>query len=131
MARKVGQIVGRGPHTWLVRVYNGRDPETQETEITWLTTQLSCDTSSVVRPGGEGGIRTLKPVRGCVSCTFLVAGSAIIVGAAIAHCPELPKLVWNQVFGSTVRARRDNQLERILFPLQTENICAQGDDTRG
>ena len=30
MARKVGQIVGRGPRTWLVRVYNGRDPETKK-----------------------------------------------------------------------------------------------------
>jgi hypothetical protein len=29
MARKVGQIVGRGRCTWLVRVYNGRDPETK------------------------------------------------------------------------------------------------------
>jgi integrase len=28
MARKVGQIVRRGTRTWLVRVYNGRDPET-------------------------------------------------------------------------------------------------------
>ena len=28
MARKVGQIVRRGPRTWLVRVYNGRNPET-------------------------------------------------------------------------------------------------------
>ena len=28
MARKVGQIVRRGARTWLVRVYNGRDPET-------------------------------------------------------------------------------------------------------
>jgi integrase len=27
MARKVGQIVRRGDRTWLVRVYNGRDPE--------------------------------------------------------------------------------------------------------
>ena len=30
MARKVGQIVGRGRRTWLVRVYNGRDPETRK-----------------------------------------------------------------------------------------------------
>src|SRR2546426_12109056 len=30
MARKVGQIVGRGPRTWLARVYNGRDPETKK-----------------------------------------------------------------------------------------------------
>lgn len=30
MARKTGQIVGRGPRTWLVRVYNGRDPETRK-----------------------------------------------------------------------------------------------------
>jgi hypothetical protein len=29
-ARKSGQILGRGPRTWLVRVYNGRDPETKE-----------------------------------------------------------------------------------------------------
>lgn len=29
MARKIGQIVGRGPRTWLIRVYNGRDPETR------------------------------------------------------------------------------------------------------
>ena len=30
MARKVGQIVGRGPRSWLVRVYNGRNPETKK-----------------------------------------------------------------------------------------------------
>jgi len=30
MARKVGQIVGRGCRTWLVRVYNGRNPETKK-----------------------------------------------------------------------------------------------------
>src|SRR5260370_33448049 len=30
MARKVGQIVGRGPRIWLVRVYNGRDLETKK-----------------------------------------------------------------------------------------------------
>jgi len=30
MARKVGQIVGRGRRNWLVRVYNGRDPETKK-----------------------------------------------------------------------------------------------------
>ena len=32
MARKVGQIVGRGRRTWLVRVYNGRDLETTKQE---------------------------------------------------------------------------------------------------
>jgi len=30
MARKAGQIVGRGPRTWLVRVYNVRNPETRK-----------------------------------------------------------------------------------------------------
>lgn len=30
MARKVGQIVRRGPRTWLVRVYNGRNCETKK-----------------------------------------------------------------------------------------------------
>jgi hypothetical protein len=30
MARKIGQIVGRGPRTWLVRVYNGRNLETKK-----------------------------------------------------------------------------------------------------
>ena len=30
MARKVGQIIGRGRRTWLVRVYNGHDPETKK-----------------------------------------------------------------------------------------------------
>lgn len=30
MARNVGQIVRRGPRIWLVRVYNGRDPETKK-----------------------------------------------------------------------------------------------------
>jgi hypothetical protein len=29
MARKTGQIVRRGPSTWLVRIYVGRDPETR------------------------------------------------------------------------------------------------------
>lgn len=28
MSRKAGQLVARGPHTWLVRVSLGRDPET-------------------------------------------------------------------------------------------------------
>src|SRR5260370_41882282 len=27
MARKAGQLISRGPHTWLVRVSLGRDPE--------------------------------------------------------------------------------------------------------
>ena len=30
MARKVGQIIRRGDYTWLVRVYNGRDPESKK-----------------------------------------------------------------------------------------------------
>jgi hypothetical protein len=30
LARKVGQIVRRGDRTWLVRVYNGRDPESKK-----------------------------------------------------------------------------------------------------
>jgi integrase len=30
MARKVGQIIRRGPRTWLVRVYNGRNSETKK-----------------------------------------------------------------------------------------------------
>jgi hypothetical protein len=30
MARRVGQIVRRGPRTWLVRVYNGRNCETKK-----------------------------------------------------------------------------------------------------
>ncbi len=29
MARKLGQIIARGPSTWLVRIYQGRDPETR------------------------------------------------------------------------------------------------------
>jgi hypothetical protein len=29
MARKIGQIVRRGDRTWLVRLYNGRDPESK------------------------------------------------------------------------------------------------------
>lgn len=28
MARKQGQIIARGPSTWLVRIYQGRDPQT-------------------------------------------------------------------------------------------------------
>ena len=30
MARKVGQIIGRAPRTWLVRVYGGRDAESKK-----------------------------------------------------------------------------------------------------
>jgi len=30
MARKVGQIVRRGARTWLVRVYSGRDAESEK-----------------------------------------------------------------------------------------------------
>lgn len=29
MARKLGQIIARGQSTWLVRIYQGRDPETR------------------------------------------------------------------------------------------------------
>jgi len=30
VARKVGQIIRRGDRAWLVRVYNGRDPESKK-----------------------------------------------------------------------------------------------------
>jgi hypothetical protein len=30
MARKIGQIIGRGPRTWLVGVYTGRDNQTRK-----------------------------------------------------------------------------------------------------
>ena len=30
MARKTGQIIGRTPRTWVVRVYVGRDTETKK-----------------------------------------------------------------------------------------------------
>jgi len=30
MVRKTGQIIRRGPSTWLVRIYVGRDPESHE-----------------------------------------------------------------------------------------------------
>jgi hypothetical protein len=30
MARKVGQIIARGDHRWLIRVYLGRDHETNK-----------------------------------------------------------------------------------------------------
>jgi len=30
MVRKMGQIVHRGPNTWLVRIYVARDPETRK-----------------------------------------------------------------------------------------------------
>jgi hypothetical protein len=30
MARKTGQIIGRTPRTWVVRVYVGRDAETRK-----------------------------------------------------------------------------------------------------
>lgn len=30
MVRKIGQIIRRGPSTWLVRIYAGRDPETRK-----------------------------------------------------------------------------------------------------
>ena len=41
MARKVGQIVGRGPRTWLVCVYNGRGPETKKRN--YLTKPFTAD----------------------------------------------------------------------------------------
>jgi len=30
MARKTGQIIRRGPSTWMVRIYVGRNPETRK-----------------------------------------------------------------------------------------------------
>jgi len=33
MARKIGQIVRRGVRAWLVRVYNGRNSETEKRKI--------------------------------------------------------------------------------------------------
>jgi hypothetical protein len=33
MARKVGQIIARGDRRWLIRVYLGRDHDTQKTQI--------------------------------------------------------------------------------------------------
>jgi hypothetical protein len=33
MARKPGQIIARGQSTWLVRIYQGRDPQTGTPQI--------------------------------------------------------------------------------------------------
>jgi hypothetical protein len=33
MARKVGQIIARGDRRWLIRVYLGREPRNQETQL--------------------------------------------------------------------------------------------------
>jgi hypothetical protein len=40
MARKVGQIFGRGRRTWLVRVCNGHDPETKKRK--YLNQAIHC-----------------------------------------------------------------------------------------
>jgi hypothetical protein len=39
MARKTGQIIRRGPSTWLVRIYAGRDPETRKRKYIGKTIQ--------------------------------------------------------------------------------------------
>jgi integrase len=39
MARKTGQIIRRGPSTWLVRIYVGRDPETGKRQYIGKTIQ--------------------------------------------------------------------------------------------
>jgi len=39
MARKTGQIIRRGPSTWLFRIYIGRDSETRRRTYIGKTTQ--------------------------------------------------------------------------------------------
>ena len=39
MARKVCQFIRRGDRTWLVRVYNGRDPESKKRKYLNQTVQ--------------------------------------------------------------------------------------------
>jgi hypothetical protein len=42
MARKVGQIITRGDHRWLIRVYLGRDHETKKRHYHNRTIQVPC-----------------------------------------------------------------------------------------
>jgi integrase len=41
MARRLGQIIGRGLRTWLVRAYMGRDSETKKRKYLNKTVQGS------------------------------------------------------------------------------------------
>ena len=41
MARKLGQIIGLGPRTWLVRAYMGRDSETKKRKYLNKTVHVS------------------------------------------------------------------------------------------
>jgi|GEM_PF-4047324 len=64
MSRKVGQIIARGEHRWLVRVYVGRDRETSKRKhhnrtilrpaatSTGVSNKAAARTRSVSRCGG-------------------------------------------------------------------------------
>ena len=52
MARKVGEIVGRGRQTWLVRAYNGHDLETKKRKYLNQTIQELRGLRQAVVPTG-------------------------------------------------------------------------------
>jgi hypothetical protein len=54
---------------------------------------------SFLRSGGEAGIRTLEGSIESVTYRFLVAVSAMIAIAPVAHCPKLPKTRAGQIDG--------------------------------
>jgi hypothetical protein len=60
MARNVGQIVGRGARTWLLRVYNGRDPVTKKRK--YLNQTI------------HGGLRALRLISTKCSASEIAAG---------------------------------------------------------
>ena len=43
MARKVGQIIARGDRRWLIRVYLGRDHETNKRNYTTERSTVPCE----------------------------------------------------------------------------------------
>ena len=68
MARKTGQIIGRAPRTWVVRVYVGRDAETKKRKYLNKTIHggLRAAQAHLNRLLGERGIAEMKIFDGAI-----------------------------------------------------------------
>ena len=74
MARKAGQLISRGPRTWLVRIPLGRDPESGTRKYHNMTVhgglrEAQSYLNRKLRSGTSAGCRALPPSNSTTTST--------------------------------------------------------------
>ena len=128
MVRKIGQIIRRGPKTWLVRIYVGRDRENPEAQVRWqIRSWRAAVRSGPPQPHALGaGPRSQHPLlpanRWPVSRSLARhLRSAAVAGEELTRLLESartvrPPTTWLKTAGGDFAGGNSDALQRVAEP---------------